>query len=191
MPCGATGSRFRRRSAENKQQIRIGRRIKVAAAGVKRAFAVQSAYHGVDLRVRVIVVAVEKAAEAVEQALERVGRGARLTRAVRQVDGVVAKLAAHARQLAGYGVKRFVPGDALELRRPARPDAAHRPHKAIGAVRPGAHGQAAMARGRGLVGAHARKFPVAQFKHQRTTPRAIDSAKRPRRGLLHHRNCMG
>ena len=86
--------------------------------------------------------------------------------------------AADAGQLVGYLVKRFVPGHALELRGTARPDAAKGPHEAVGAVRPRAHGQPAVARRGGLVRRHACKLAVAQVQLKWAAARAVDGAKR-------------
>lgn len=183
VPGGASRSRFRRRSAERQHEPRIGGGVELAAAGIEHAGPVHAADHGVDLRIRIIVVVVEEAAEAVHQPLERVGGGARLAGGVGQVDGLVAVFAADAGQLVGYLVKRFVPGHALELRGTARPDAAKGPHEAVGAVRPRAHGQPAVARGSGLVRRHARKLAVAQVQLKRAAARAVDGAKRRRAGF--------
>ena len=183
VPGGAACSRFRRRSAEHQHEPRIGGGVELAAAGVERAGPVHAADHGVDLRIRVVVVVAEEAAEAVHQPLERVGGGARLPGGVGQVDGLVAVFAADAGQLVGYLVKRFVPGHALELRGTARPDAAKGPHEAVGAVRPRAHGQPAVARGGGLVRRHARKLAIAQVQLKRAAARAVDGAKRRRTGF--------
>ena len=86
--------------------------------------------------------------------------------------------AADAGQLVGYLVKRFVPGHALELRGTARPDAAKGPHEAVGAVRPRAHGQPAVARRGGLVRRHACKLAVTQVQLKRAAAWAVDGAKR-------------
>ena len=183
VPGGAACSRFRWRSAKRQHELRIGGGVEFAAAGVERAGPVHAADHGVDLRIRIVVVVVEEAAEAVHQPLERVGGGARLAGGVGQVDGLVAVFAADAGQLVGYLVERFVPGHALELCGTARPDASEGPHEAIGAVRPRAHGQPAVARGGGLVRRHARKLAVAQVQLKRAAARAVDGAKRRRAGF--------
>ena len=123
VPRGAACSRFRRRSAERQHEPRIGG-VELASARVERAGPVHAADHGVDLRVRIVVVVVKEAAEAVHQPLERVGGGARLACGVGQVDGLAAVFTANAGQPVGYLVKHFVPGHALEPRGPTRPDAA-------------------------------------------------------------------
>lgn len=124
--------------------------------------------HGVDLRIRIVVVVVEEAAEAVRQPLERVGGGARLPGGIGQVDGLVTVFGGGWRAswsaISSSASSQVTRSNCAE---PRGPDAPQGPHKAIGAVRPRAHGQPAVARGGGLVRRHARKLAVAQMQLKR------------------------
>ena len=130
----------------------------LASARVERARPVRAADHGVDLRIRIVVVVVEEAAEAVHQPLERVGGGARLAGGIGQVDGLVAVFAADTASWSDISSSASSQVTRSNCAEPRGPTRRRGPHEAVGAVRPRAHGQPpAVARRGGLVRRHACK----------------------------------
>ena len=139
---------------------------------------------------RVVVVAGQRAADAVEQALRRVARRGVHARGVDREDGVVAVLVDRVLKLVGDGVDGLVPADALELALASLAHALHGVHQAVRAVEPAPHGAAAQACARlevgvaDVVGLHVQRLAVLGVPLEYAVASAVDVALAPVDGLL-------
>ena len=145
--------------------------------------------HVRQLRRAVAAVVIEVAAAQVEQALERLARGYALDSGrIVDVHRIVAVRLDHASQLAGDGIDRLFPADALELTLAASADALERVAQTIWAVHPTPIGASAQTGARlavfersvgRCVGLHPNDLVILHVKLERTTARAVDGAVTP------------
>ena len=189
-------ARFGGAGAEHEDELGILGVLEGAAAIVLGAVHVRG--DGRDLGSGVIAVAIQAAAQHVQQSIERTSRGCGNAGRIRQVHGLVAILFDNLFELRGCQIDSLVPRDALELALAALADALHGVVDAIGMVHPTTIRTATQAR-TGLrvveagvlarAGVHPHNLIVLHMELQAAAARAVDGAMAPRDLLLGLREC--